>query len=129
MIIGSGLSYHNLRAMGPAGGPASKAFDDWLQGALDQDREGREAALLDWERAPAARLVHPREDHLMPLHVAAGAAGDDRAALTYHEDNFMGAIAASSFRFGTPPAIRQNRPRIHPTRQARESFAASPRKA
>src|SRR5690606_28991342 len=30
LIIGSGLSWHNLRQMGPAAREASRAFDDWL---------------------------------------------------------------------------------------------------
>lgn len=105
VIIGSGLSFHNLRAMGPPGGPASRAFDDWLQSVLiGQDAAATEQALLDWDKAPAARLVHPREDHLMPLHVAFGAAQGDAGALTYHQKDFFGAITASSFRFGAAPA-------------------------
>ncbi|MCB2065348.1 MAG: dioxygenase [Erythrobacter sp.] len=105
VIVGSGLSFHNLRAMGPLGRDASRAFDGWLQTALlDQAGEPRAQALIDWERAPAARLVHPREDHLMPLHVALGAAMGEQAHLSYHEDSFFGAISASSFRFGDAPA-------------------------
>ncbi len=105
VIIGSGLSFHNLRALGPVGRDVSLAFDGWLQESLiGMTGEERVKRLLEWERAPAARAVHPREDHLMPLHVALGAAESDKAALSYHEDAFMGAIAASSFRFGQPPA-------------------------
>ena len=105
VIIGSGLSFHNLRALGPAGRDVSLAFDGWLQESLiGMGGEDRTARLLDWERAPAARAVHPREDHLMPLHVALGAAEGEAASLSYHEDAFMGAIAASSFRFGAEPA-------------------------
>ncbi len=105
VIIGSGLSFHNLRALGPAGREVSRAFDGWLQESLlGLSGEERVKRLLDWEQAPAARAVHPREDHLMPLHVALGAAEGDAAALSYHEDAFMGGIAASSFRFGDAPA-------------------------
>lgn len=43
----------------------------------------RDAALLAWERAPAARESHPREEHLLPLMVAAGAAGGDRGQLSF----------------------------------------------
>ncbi|WP_137679741.1 DODA-type extradiol aromatic ring-opening family dioxygenase [Aurantiacibacter suaedae] len=104
VIIGSGLSFHNLRALGPVGRDVSKAFDGWLQESLiGMGGENRVKRLLEWEHAPAARAVHPREDHLMPLHVALGAAEEETAALSYHEDAFMGAIAASSFRFGPPP--------------------------
>jgi aromatic ring-opening dioxygenase catalytic subunit (LigB family) len=101
LILGSGLSYHNLRLWGAAAREPSAAFDAWLQAVLlRRSPARREAALLDWAKAPAARLAHPREDHLLPLMVAVGAAGDDAAVCDYHEDHFMGAVTASSFRFG-----------------------------
>jgi aromatic ring-opening dioxygenase catalytic subunit (LigB family) len=105
LILGSGLSFHNLRAMGnPAAHAPSHAFDAWLQDSLIA-RTGQERVerLLHWEQAPAARLVQPREDHLMPLHVAAGAAESEAGRLTYHEDDFFGGLAASSFQFGPLP--------------------------
>ena len=104
-IIASGLSYHNLRAFGAAGSVSSKAFDAWLQervvgaGAAD-----RAEALRNWRSAPAARQAHPREEHLLPLMVAAGAAGEDIARSVYHEDDFVGSLAVSSFQFGATPA-------------------------
>jgi aromatic ring-opening dioxygenase catalytic subunit (LigB family) len=58
----------------------------------------RSQALLDWEQAPAARLCHPREEHLLPLMVAVGAAEADRAVCVYHEDGIFGGVTASSFR-------------------------------
>jgi aromatic ring-opening dioxygenase catalytic subunit (LigB family) len=99
LVIGSGFSYHNLRAMGPAGAPAAAAFDAWLRRTLlEADPRARREALLRWEQAPSARTAHPREDHLIPLMAAAGAAGEDPATCIYGE-HFMG-VAASSFRFG-----------------------------
>ncbi|TIX50643.1 DODA-type extradiol aromatic ring-opening family dioxygenase [Alteraurantiacibacter aquimixticola] len=104
LVVGSGLSFHNLRAMGPVGRDASRAFDGWLQQALlGATGEPRASNLLDWEKAPAARHVHPREDHLMPLHAAVGAAMEEEAHLSYHQEDFFGAITASSFRFGDAP--------------------------
>lgn len=102
LIIGSGLSYHNLRMMGsPAAHAPSHAFDQWLQDSLLAHKgDERAARLLDWAQAPAARLAQPREDHLMPLHVAAGSAENEAGYMTYHEDDFFGGLAASSFRFG-----------------------------
>lgn len=101
LIIGSGLSYHNLRQFGPGGRAASHEFDKWLghtlQGLAPAERK---AALLSWSEAPSARAAHPREDHLMPLFVALGAAENDPAARVYHEDDFFGSLAVSSFRFG-----------------------------
>lgn len=101
LIIGSGLSYHNLRLWGEGARAPSHAFDAWLQQALiGTPAAAREQNLLHWQDAPAARQAHPREDHLIPLMVAAGAAGEDLAQSCYHEDEFFGAVAVSSFRFG-----------------------------
>jgi aromatic ring-opening dioxygenase catalytic subunit (LigB family) len=50
--------------------------------------------------APFARAAHPREDHLLPLMTAVGAAEDEPAAVVYYEDDYMGSIATSSFQFG-----------------------------
>jgi aromatic ring-opening dioxygenase catalytic subunit (LigB family) len=105
LIVGSGLSYHNLRLMGPAARAPSKAFDDWLRETLvDLAPQERLKRLLEWERAPAARQAHPREDHLIPLMVAVGAAEHERAQCEHHEDAFFGGVAVSSFRFGEPLA-------------------------
>lgn len=101
LILGSGLSYHNLRSLGPAGREPSKRFDDWLQDAVvASDPATRVRKLLRWDEAPAARQAHPEEDHLIPLMVAVGAAEDEPAACVYHEETFFGAVTASSFRFG-----------------------------
>ncbi|CAN7498500.1 class III extradiol ring-cleavage dioxygenase [Pseudoduganella sp. LjRoot289] len=100
LIIGSGLSYHNLRQFGPAGAAASHQFDAWLRQTMALPPAQRTAQLVEWERAPAARTAHPREEHLLPLMVAMGAAEGDAAAIVYHEDAFMGSLAVSSFRFG-----------------------------
>jgi aromatic ring-opening dioxygenase catalytic subunit (LigB family) len=59
--------------------------------------------LAGWEAAPAARAAHPREEHLLPLMVAVGAAGDDPANPSYHEENFLGGLTVSSYRFLKSP--------------------------
>jgi aromatic ring-opening dioxygenase catalytic subunit (LigB family) len=101
LIIGSGLSFHNLRQFGPGGAQASAGFDGWLRHALlDLPPAEREKAMLDWSAAPFARVAHPREDHLAPLWVALGAAGEEAASCVYHEDAFFGSLTVSSFRFG-----------------------------
>lgn len=100
LIIGSGLSYHNLRAFGPAAKVPSAAFDQWLGHVLSAPPEQRTAGLMAWEAAPSARQAHPREEHLLPLMVALGAAEADSATRVYHEDNFVGGVSASSFMFG-----------------------------
>lgn len=101
LIVGSGLSYHNLRLFGgPASAQPSREFDDWLNQAMHADPRARVDALRHWEAAPSARIAHPAEDHLIPLMVAVGAAEDEAAVRTYHQNDFGGSTTASSFRFG-----------------------------
>jgi aromatic ring-opening dioxygenase catalytic subunit (LigB family) len=101
LIVGSGLSYHNLRLMGPTAQEPSNRFDAWLQQALlHSEPKERSRKLTDWEQAPAARIAHPREDHLLPLMVAVGAAENEPAAMVYHDEGLFGGMTASSFRFG-----------------------------
>lgn len=83
LVIGSGSSFHNLRAFfqqRSATDSANDAFQDWLietcAGSLSPSE--RERRLLRWEQAPSARYCHPREEHLLPLHVCYGMA--DNAA-------------------------------------------------
>ncbi len=82
-LIGSGMTYHNLRAFGPAASPVSEAFDAWLRETTTLDSVARDRGLAAWARAPSARQAHPREEHLLPLMVMAGAAGTDRGTTAY----------------------------------------------
>lgn len=101
LIIGSGSSYHNLRGLGGSGEQASRTFENWLNETLvGVDTAERRQRLLDWASAPAARAAHPQEDHLLPLMVAVGAAGEDSGARIYLQDDFMGGITLSSYGFG-----------------------------
>jgi aromatic ring-opening dioxygenase catalytic subunit (LigB family) len=101
-IVTTGMSYHNLRHFfgeDPRVTAASEAFDDWLSAAVcDTTGAARSAKLIDWASAPAARISHPREEHLIPLMVAAGAAEADTATHAY-SDHVLGK-AISGFRFG-----------------------------
>ena len=73
LIVGSGMSWHNMRGFSPAFTGKSEAFDSWLSQAMT-DPGRREEALRRWDQGPYAREAHPREEHLAPLFVAAGAA-------------------------------------------------------
>ncbi len=97
-IVGSGMTYHNLRAFGPQAAPVATAFDAWLQQSVPLAQAERDSALAQWTRAPAARLAHPREEHLIPLMVAAGAAGSDRAVVAY-SSAILG-LRISGYQFG-----------------------------
>jgi len=99
LIVGSGMSYHNLRRFGDAFGAASDQFDAWLTDAVCAPDAGtRNKKLEQWETAPHARLAHPREEHLLPLMVVSGAAGDDRGRRVF-SDRVMG-VTVSAYRFG-----------------------------
>ncbi len=101
LIVGSGNSYHNLRALlrgNSAAIPAGEPFDAWLQAAVTASPAVRDQQLIDWTSAPHARVVHPREEHLLPLHVAAGAAGEDRGAVAW--EGRMGGAKLTAVRFG-----------------------------
>ncbi len=102
LILGSGLSYHNLRQIYGNGSAASAQFDAWLQQTMTLPSAQRSDALERWETAPAARLAHPQEDHLIPLMVAVGAAEQEASTCVYHESTAFAGITASSFRFGQP---------------------------
>lgn len=82
MIIGSGMSFHNLRAIFAGPRPdlqqASAAFAQWLLQTMTDDTvtpQQRLQMLTQWQDAPYATFCHPRAEHLLPLHVCAGAAG------------------------------------------------------
>jgi aromatic ring-opening dioxygenase catalytic subunit (LigB family) len=101
LIAGSGMSFHNLRDFGLDPNPESDRFDAWLtDAACTPDPEQRAAKLDQWKSAPGARKAHPREEHLIPLMVAAGAAGEDLGTKIF-QDRIMGA-AISAFGFGMP---------------------------
>ena len=97
-IIGSGLSYHNMRGFGSSQSDReAQEFDAWLQETIALPSEERDQRLAAWERAPSARRVHPREEHLLPLMVAAGAAGDDRGKVPFSGKVFGKVICAAQF--------------------------------
>jgi aromatic ring-opening dioxygenase catalytic subunit (LigB family) len=100
LIVGSGMSYHNMHAFRtPAATAPSETFDEWLTGAIEgADPGARRAGLAHWAEAPAARDAHPREEHLIPLMVAAGAAGDDTGRRVFTDQALDARI--SGFRFG-----------------------------
>ncbi len=79
LLLGSGFSFHNLRAMlGRRDGSEdskNRDFENWLSETLGDpalDEAERERRLCDWEAAPHARYCHPREEHLLPLQVCYG---------------------------------------------------------
>ncbi len=99
LIIGSGMSYHNMRGFGRDEGRADSArFDAWLKEAATAEPEEREGKLIAWRSGDSARAAHPREEHLLPLMVVAGAAGSDRGVLRFN--GTFGGARISAFQYG-----------------------------
>jgi aromatic ring-opening dioxygenase catalytic subunit (LigB family) len=98
-IIGSGMTFHNMRGfMNPAALPVSQAFDGWLQAAMQAPQDERDRRLTNWAQAPSARQSHPREEHLLPAMVCAGAAMGDVGRVAY-AGQYAG-VALSAYHFG-----------------------------
>lgn len=97
LIVGSGMSWHNMRGFSPAFTERSRIFDHWLGEAMS-DASGRKAALAHWASAPHAREAHPREEHFAPLFVAAGAADGEPGRVDFRDEVMD--VAVSALRFG-----------------------------
>ncbi len=102
LIVGSGMSYHNMRGFMSGSSSAandSKLFDDWLTATVEKSNpDKRNESLVNWEKAPGAKNSHPRSEHLVPLFVAAGAAGNDAGTRDY-VGTIMG-VNVSGYKFG-----------------------------
>lgn len=101
LIVGSGMSFHNMRGYGDKKFTApSVAFDDWLTKTVAADADARFAALSDWSKAPHAIESHllGSEEHLIPLMVIAGTAGTDQGQKVYSQQVMKTQISA--FQFG-----------------------------
>ena len=81
LVIGSGFSFHNMNAFFNRETKEVKemneSFESWLLDTCsnaDISEVEREQRLIQWTSAPHARFCHPREEHLLPLHVCYGLA-------------------------------------------------------
>ena len=97
LIVGSGFSFHNLRAMmsGSIDESKNQAFEQWLKDTctgemVETDRAG---SLQNWKSAPGAIYCHPREEHLLPLHVCYGVA--QSAGRQIYSDSIFGVLASA----------------------------------
>lgn len=100
LIIGSGFTFHNMRAFFAAATKETQAmnasFEQWLVDTCSSTQyteAEREQRLIDWEIAPAARYCHPREEHLLPLLVCYGVAG--AAAKQVFELEILGKMSSA----------------------------------
>lgn len=101
LILGSGMSYHNMRAYNwdntPIASPLPEAFDRWLEQAVSADAAKRRTMLTHWADATGSRHAHPREEHLLPLMVVAGAAGADAGSIAFRDQILGAPITAVKF--------------------------------
>jgi aromatic ring-opening dioxygenase catalytic subunit (LigB family) len=98
LIVGSGMSFHNLRGYGrPETPERARAFDRWLTQAVETAAPERDELLTKWREAPFATYAHPREEHLIPLLVAAGAGGEAPGERIFGDEPMGAAISAYRF--------------------------------
>ena len=101
LFVGSGMSFHNMQAFhysdnAPIEG--AEIFDNWLAETVCSPQPAvRNAALAEWEKAHGARFAHPREEHLIPLMVIAGAAGTANGKRAWHGRAMGALLSAFSF--------------------------------
>lgn len=94
LIIGSGFSFHNMSAFtydnSNKPDPRNDEFQEWLVDVCTgrYTKSEREQKLIKWEKAPYARYCHPREEHLLPLHVCLGLSKD--SANVIFDDYILG---------------------------------------
>lgn len=99
LIIGSGFSFHNMRAFDFDGANEEDIQNNKFQDRLieiccnEKDEEKRMEHLVNWTRISGSRYCHPREEHLLPLMVCAGLAGD--AGEKVFDDYILGKRAAA----------------------------------
>ena len=93
LILGSGFSFHNLKAFMSQNSKTpdveNEAFEQWLIDSCTNSSlssSERTQRLVHWSDAPSARYCHPREEHLLPLHVCSGVAGGSVAQLVFEGD-------------------------------------------
>jgi len=100
LLLGSGYTFHNMGEFfrpTPEAIQASKTFDAWLRTTMETKEESsRRNAVAKWKESPGGRVCHPREEHLIPLFVISGAAGDSPAKIIY-EDQSPHSTTAFSF--------------------------------
>ena len=98
LIVGSGMSFHNLRGyFRPETPERARAFDAWLTKAVESPAAERECAADGLAQCAVCRLRHPREEHLIPLLVAAGAGGEAPGKRIFSDEPMGAAISAYRF--------------------------------
>ncbi|KAI8097340.1 Extradiol ring-cleavage dioxygenase, class III enzyme, subunit B [Halteromyces radiatus] len=113
VIIGSGSAVHNLRDLWTSMGKPSPKYvidfdKDMEKIAVESIGDQREKQATQLNTHPAFRPSHPTAEHLMPFHVAVGAAGVDQGIKLL--EDYTGTLAWGSYAFGLPSTYTNNIP-------------------
>jgi len=102
LIVGSGSLTHNLNEFRNSHDDAeaeyAKQFAAWTRQTLTSRDHG--SLLRTMELAPNAQRAHPTIEHLVPLMLAAGAAGPEAPATVIEGGITHGVLAMDSYLFG-----------------------------
>lgn len=93
LILASGMSFHNMRGFfsspSQANLESANKFNDYLKQIFDKDsdlsKDERMKFIENWDKAEGARYCHPREEHLIPLFVAAGSSYNGKGLIQEYE--------------------------------------------
>ena len=101
LVVASGSFTHNLRSLHRSGTAAEPEwvtrFADWMHEAILAKRT---CDLVSYRRlAPFAVEAHPTDEHLLPLFVAIGAAGEGAVPTRIHQSTDLGTLRMDSYRF------------------------------
>ncbi|OPH59624.1 dioxygenase [Paenibacillus ferrarius] len=100
LIIGSGATVHNLRALNwEAKEPDAWAvdFDEWL--ITNMQVQNLEALFNYESQAPNARMAVPRPEHFIPLYIAMGSGDPSRTPQVIHRSYEVGSLSYLSVSF------------------------------
>jgi 4,5-DOPA dioxygenase extradiol len=99
LVLGSGSFTHDLSSIRGAEQEPEwvSSFAQWMDEAIARNRIDD---LIHYrERAPFAARNHPTEEHLLPLFVALGAAGEGARAERLHSSTEYGVLRMDAYRF------------------------------
>jgi 4,5-DOPA dioxygenase extradiol len=100
------MAVHNLRdfrfgSSRPGPVPYAISFDEALKDAATAPPAERQKKLADLLKREDARKAHPSFEHLLPIHVGAGAAGRDTGMRLF--TLVEGSLSWAQYRFGNVP--------------------------
>ncbi|KAL9624689.1 MAG: hypothetical protein Q9160_001043 [Pyrenula sp. 1 TL-2023] len=105
LVMVTGMTVHNLRAFRnnrefKGVYPFAESFDEALREAVEGGEPGEERndRMVKLVERDDARQAHPTFDHLLPIHISVGAAGNDKGKRLWTLPE--GSMAWGQFRFG-----------------------------